>query len=91
MARRMGLSYDRIFLGKNETNAKQFHSETQKYGSYVQPARFAAAVDGLLGIMAGGGPKEEGGGMHDKASCVMPSVLRDPYFENNPGLPAPWK
>jgi hypothetical protein len=88
MARRMGLSYDRIFLGKNETNAKQFHSETQKYGSYVPPERFAYAVDGLLNVMVG---RKEGGGTEDRASCVMPSVLKDPHFEYNPGLPSLWK
>lgn len=42
MARRLGLNYDRIFLGRNETNIKQV------IGSTVPTARLGVSVEGML-------------------------------------------
>jgi len=83
MARRMGLHYDRIFLDRNETNSPRYTNVNKggpAFGSYVPLKAFNESVAGLLRAVAGGSGA--------RATCIMPTVLRNPHFELNQTLPA---
>lgn len=70
MARRMGHHYDRIFLGKNNTNAPRFRETGPGFGGYVPIAQLNQSMRGVLAAVLG-----------ERRTCLMPQVLRDPFFE----------